>query len=177
MQHRTLLLLAAMLLAGGAALWLLRPQSSAPQTPAGFAAPTMQWQDFSGQSHTLDAFKGKAVVLHFWASWCAPCRVEFPHLLQAAATMPDIVFLAISSDSDRSKAENFLHETRANQASANFLLALDSQKKITFDLFMTSAYPETIFLDRKHRMRRKIPGMVEWQKAEMQNYLRQLATE
>ena len=97
--------------------------------------------------------------------------------MQAVSQQPDIIFLAISSDSDRSKAEKFLQDMGAAQPPANLFLALDSQKKITYDVFMTSAYPETIILDKQHRLRRKIPNSVEWQSADIQNYLKKLLAE
>lgn len=156
-------------------------QLSSPPSPTNtsnaFNAPDFNWQDMKNQNHILHDHKGKVVVLHFWASWCAPCRTEFPSLMKAVSQQPDVIFLAISSDSDRNKAEKFLQDMGAAQPPANLFLALDSQKKITYDLFMTSAYPETIILDKNHRLRRKIPNSVEWQSADIQNYLKKLLAE
>ncbi|MBP7251872.1 MAG: TlpA family protein disulfide reductase [Alphaproteobacteria bacterium] len=161
----------------GAMAFVFWPQAEAPSSPPGFAAPSFTWQTFDGKSSALKDSAGRATVLHFWASWCAPCKAEFPLLMQAVKQNPDIIFLALSSDSDRGKAEKFLAEMGATPAPTNLLLGWDKDKKITYDLFMTVAYPETIILDKQHRLRRKIPGVAEWQSKELQAYLRQLQKE
>lgn len=171
-----LLLLAASLSCGILA-FTFWPKAETAAEPPGFAAPDFTWQTFDGKSSALKDSAGRVSVLHFWASWCAPCKAEFPHLLQAVKDHPDIVFLALSSDSDRTKAEKFLTEMGATPAPANLLFGWDKDKKITYDLFMTAAYPETIILDKQHRLRRKIPGVAEWQSKELQAYLQQLQTE
>lgn len=175
-NHLTAILLLAAALCGTLA-FVFWPQADAPSAPPGFAAPDFAWQTFDGKSSALKDSAGRVTVLHFWASWCAPCKAEFPHLLQAVKQNPDIVFLALSSDSDRTKAEKFLTEMGATPAPANLLFGWDKDKKITYDLFMTVAYPETIILDKQHRLRRKIPGVAEWQNKELEAYLQQLQKE
>ncbi len=179
MRRHSFILLALVtalaLFGGGAMWWWPRAASVVEEEPAGFPAPAFTWQDFSGQSHALADLAGRVVVLHFWASWCAPCRAEFPQLIAAARAMPEVAFVAISSDSDRAKAEKFLHDFDLGKPPANLFLAWDAKRQITYDLFMTTAYPESILLDRQHRLRRKIPGVAAWQEAEMQDYLQRLS--
>lgn len=169
-------LLTAALLCGFLA-YTIWPKAEPAAEPPGFAAPDFTWHTFDGKSGARKDSAGRVTVLHFWASWCAPCKAEFPQLLQAAKQHPDIVFLALSSDSDRAKAEKFLTEMGAMPAPANLVFAWDKDKKITYDLFMTVAYPETIILDKQHRLRRKIPGVAEWQGKELQDYLQRLQKE
>lgn len=168
------LLLIGMLLA---ALLVLRPSEPIAPEPAAFPAPAFSWQDFDGKSFALSAYQGRVVVLHFWASWCAPCKAEFPQLLATVKQQPDVIFLALSSDSDRKAALQFLKAMGAEPPPANLLFGWDAQKKITYDLFMTSAYPETIMLDKQHRLRRKVPGVVQWQSQEIKDYLGKLIAE
>ena len=57
-------------------------------------------RDLNGTSHTLSQYRGKVVLLNFWATWCGPCQVEMPHL-QAMATelgAQGLVVLGISTD-------------------------------------------------------------------------------
>ena len=54
-----------------------------------------------GASLPLASFRGKAVVVNFWASWCAPCRKELPSLDRLAAKRPDLVVIAASVDEDK----------------------------------------------------------------------------
>lgn len=177
MQRKTLIIIGLLAVLSAAISWWLQPAASVPAATErpGFTVPDFTWQDFAGQQHQLSAFAGKPVVLHFWASWCAPCRTEFPLLQQAARDMPEVIFLAISSDSDRAKAEQMLAEVGVTQPPANLLLAWDPQKTVTYDIFLTAAFPETIILDRQHRQRRKIANVVAWEDPTIRDYLHGLA--
>lgn len=70
---------------------LLGINSAAAQTPSvtqqqkaliGQPAPPLALNDLSLRKHTLSEFKGKVLVINFWATWCAPCRAEIPMLNQ-----------------------------------------------------------------------------------------------
>lgn len=177
MPRKMLIIASLLAIASSTLLWLGQTPKSAPAASErpGFAVADFTWQDFSGQERKLSTFTGKPVVLHFWASWCAPCRTEFPLLEQAARDLPEVTFLAISSDSDRAKAEKMLAEVGATQPPANLLLAWDPQKAVTYDIFLTAAFPETIILDKQHRQRRKIANVVAWDDPVIREYLRTLA--
>lgn len=63
----------------------------------------------------LARFRGKVIVVDFWASWCAPCRHSFPWLneLQAKYAAQGLVIVGVNVDRDRAAAERFLRETPA----------------------------------------------------------------
>ena len=67
---------------------------------AGTVAPDFTLKDIDGRSVSLSDFRGKQVVLHFWASWCPDCREETPQLkaAQAAADPSKVVFVSVSFD-------------------------------------------------------------------------------
>jgi len=48
----------------------------------GKPAPAFSLEDLDGKKVTLDAYKGKAVLINFWATWCAPCKLETPWLIE-----------------------------------------------------------------------------------------------
>ncbi|MBI4967022.1 MAG: redoxin domain-containing protein [Rhodospirillales bacterium] len=56
--------------------------------PAPLRAPAFRLPDLNGTTQTNDDFKGRVIVLSFWASWCPPCKTEFPSLEFKAAGVP-----------------------------------------------------------------------------------------
>ena len=77
------------------------------------AAPALSFLDASGARRTLADFKGRAVVLNLWATWCVPCRAEMPALdaLQDKAGGPGFEVVAVNVDTARTeRAPKFLDE-------------------------------------------------------------------
>lgn len=75
------------------------------------------WIDFTypdakGKMHSLSDYKGKVVVVDVWATWCAPCKAEIPHLetLEKEMKGKDVVFISVSIDTDQAKWEQFVKE-------------------------------------------------------------------
>jgi thiol-disulfide isomerase/thioredoxin len=69
-------------------------------------APDTPFTDADGKTHTLAEFKGKAVVVNLWATWCGPCVAEMPTLakLQTEVAGEPVVILPISLDRDEDVA-------------------------------------------------------------------------
>jgi len=77
---------------------------------AGSLAPDFTLQSVDGASISLKELRGKVVFIDFWASWCPPCKKEFPEIdrLLKNITDPDFAVLAINVDKKRAHAEDFL---------------------------------------------------------------------
>lgn len=73
--------------------------------PEGTKAPAISLKTLAGETYTLEQFKGKYVVLDFWASWCPDCRKETPALIELynQYNAKDVEFLGISFDDDAAK--------------------------------------------------------------------------
>jgi thiol-disulfide isomerase/thioredoxin len=92
---------------------------------------------------TLSDFRGKVVVLNFWATWCGPCVAEMPHLEQAVAKYrsdPRVAFLAVSIDEKKLAVRSFLQKNRYTMPAAYDDNAAKS--------FGVRGIPATFFIDR-----------------------------
>ena len=118
---------------------------------------------------SLSQFRGKTVVLNFWATWCGPCVQEVPSIMALQKQMGDkIVILAVSTDVDEDAYKNFTEKRMAG-----LLTVRDGDRKSS-SLYGTFAYPETFVIDRDGVIRRKFIGPQEWTNTEIVDYLSKL---
>ncbi|MDX8402812.1 MAG: TlpA disulfide reductase family protein [Mariprofundaceae bacterium] len=71
-------------------------------------AAEYEWKDASGAVKSLADYKGKPVVLHFWASWCPPCRSEMPKLEAWSEAHKDVELIVVTLDRNIADAAAFL---------------------------------------------------------------------
>jgi cytochrome c biogenesis protein CcmG/thiol:disulfide interchange protein DsbE len=138
------------------------------------AAKPFSFTDYEGRTHALEDFKGKIVILNFWASWCAPCIKEFPMLINTVEQRPDdVVLIALSSDMDEDSMNRFIKRKLAlpeGAAKDSILIAFDENQTITQGLYGTTKLPETYLIDREQNMRAKIIG-ADWESEDLEEYL------
>ncbi|MDO8494376.1 MAG: TlpA disulfide reductase family protein [Deltaproteobacteria bacterium] len=144
-------------------------------------APSLSLQSIKGEKFELNQFQGKIVLLNFWATWCGPCLDEFPAFFKIAEEMNDrLVFIGISTDKDAKTIydyfQKYLPQFQGQLDAKNFLIALDSDRKISEGIFNVIRFPETIIIDPSGRMVRKIVGPSDWKDPKMKEYLVKLAT-
>ena len=103
--------------------------------------------DLQGKAWTLQALRGKVVMLNFWATWCDPCRREMPDLetLYRRFKNQGLVVLAISDD-DAGKVKQLLAEKRFT-----YPVLLDPGRKVT-DLFRIEGIPKSFVYDRDGKL-------------------------
>lgn len=132
------------------------------------AAPDFTVKD-SERTVDLRDFRGKVVVLNFWATWCPPCIEEMPALSAMQARLRDRVnVLAVSVDEDAEAYHRFLRENNIQ------LLTVRDAERRSNRLYGTDKYPETYIIDRSGVLRRKFIGPVEWTSPEILEYLSKL---
>lgn len=132
-------------------------------------APNPAFTSIHDKTYALHDFKGKTIIVNFWATWCAPCIAEFPELLQLASNRPDdLVVIALSVDETPQNINGFiakLDDTAQRQAKLdNFIIAHDKDKIISQDMFQTVMYPESFIIDQNLIIQEKIAGFIEWSK-------------
>jgi cytochrome c biogenesis protein CcmG, thiol:disulfide interchange protein DsbE len=107
------------------------------QAPA-FVLPALG----GGADVSLEAFRGRPLVLNFWASWCVPCREEHDVLQRAAAELdPAVRFLGIAWQDDAAAAAAFLERHRSVYPSAR-----DDRGHVAI-AYGVAGVPETFFID------------------------------
>ncbi len=132
--------------------------------------PAIRFVDAGGEALDLDRYKGKVVVINFWATWCAPCVREMPSLdrLQAALGAEGLVVLPLSLDGPtRPRVEPFYEA----QKLANLPILFDD-KSTSFGRFGVGVLPTTIVIGRDGREVGRLEGPAEWDAPEAQALLR-----
>ena len=108
----------------------------------------------------LDDFKGKLVVINFWATWCAPCREEMPSLdiLQSNKNFQDLIVLPINvGKENKEKAKRFFNDLQIK----NLKLYYDDSVKLA-NTFSLIGLPTTIFIDKDGDEFARIIGSVDF---------------
>ena len=121
------------------------PLSDAPPQLAAIRSQANQLLDGGKDAYDqrVEALRGTPIVVNDWASWCGPCRFEFPFLQsQASKHAKDIAFLGVDSDDSSGSAQTFLGELPLPYPSYS-----DPDKSIREQLHAVG-YPATVFYDR-----------------------------
>lgn len=138
------------------ALCLLIPFSLAAFAQTA-ASPELRFNDLSGKAHSLADYRGKIVVLNFWATWCMPCREEMPMLSRLAPQYAekDVAVLAVSLDDaeTQSKIPAFLTKKKITLPVWTGATPTDLKQ---FDL--GGIVPATVILDRDGSAAFRISG-------------------
>ncbi|MBI2956376.1 MAG: redoxin domain-containing protein [Acidobacteria bacterium] len=139
------------------------PPPATPSRAAGNFTRQADWIDLEGYRQRLAAERGRVVVVNFWATWCEPCREEFPDLIELDRRFRSrgLVFLSVSLDdpADRdTKVRDFLAELRPS-----FPVFIKSQGDPdpfinAIDLEWSGALPATFIYDRRGRRRHSLVG-------------------
>ncbi|MEW5966342.1 MAG: TlpA disulfide reductase family protein [Pseudomonadota bacterium] len=129
-----------------------------PATPA----PDLLAQDLAGATKTLADYRGKVVLLNFWASWCPPCLREMPSMerLRVKMTGRPLAVVALDSAETRAEVDAFLAKM---QVGFPILLDPDGSNTKRWKVF---ALPTTFLLDASGRIRYVLTGPTEWDEGE-----------
>ena len=120
----------------------------------------LNWRNTKGEVISLANFKGKIVLLNFWATWCLPCIKELPSMerLQTKLKKDDFAIVAINLDRGGGNvAARLLKRLKLNKLQ----LYLDEENKLAKTLNV-KFMPTTFIFDRKNRKLGKLQGGIEW---------------
>lgn len=119
-------------------------------------APLFSGVTAGGDTVNIADYQGKVVILDFWASWCVPCRKEFPFLIELHKDYQEkgLEIIAVNIDTKQKNMDKFLNKPK-NQAT--FPIVWDADSKIP-PIYELKAMPTTIFIDRKGVIRFRHSG-------------------
>lgn len=134
-------------------------------------APAFILPDLKGELHQLDEYKGKVLVVNFWATWCAPCREEIPAMNRANAILAgqNVQMLAINYGEDAATVTEFLAHTPIE-----FTVLLDTQNTVS-KAWQIIAMPTTLLIDTAGDIQQRILGPREWDSPEMIDAIKAIA--
>jgi peroxiredoxin len=120
------------------------------QAQAGGDPPDFSATDIAGQSVKLSNLKGKVVLLDFWATWCPPCRVEVPDLLEIFRKFKDkdFILISISLDRDLQAARQFVKDKEMGWV---HIIDWEAGRAIA-TLYQVEYIPSTFVIGRKGKI-------------------------
>jgi thiol-disulfide isomerase/thioredoxin len=157
------LLVVALALAVPAAAKELKPWK-------GGAPPPLALQDLRGRDHRLEDYKGRVVVINFWATWCEPCRDEMPSMQRLKDRLAGAPFalLAVNYAEGNGRIEEFL-----KKVPVDFTILLDRDAAVS-KRWQARVLPYTVVLDPAQRIRYTVTGELDWSAPEVEAAIRQL---
>ena len=125
-------------------------------------APDFTLRDLNGNSVSLKEYRGKIVLLDFWATWCAPCRLSIPELVEIQKKYGDqgVVVLGISMDDPQMFPDTYILAFKETFKMNYPILRAD--QKVAMDYFGTAnmAIPTLFVINREGKLTDKIVGYV-----------------
>jgi peroxiredoxin len=137
----------------------------------GDEAPNFSLRDLTGKVISLSQFRGKVVLLNFWATWCGPCRVEMPAMEQLYHTFPrrEFEILAVSTDAQGTAVTRPFQQ----QMGLTFPILHDAEFR-TGLVYGARTLPITFMVDRGGIVRQKIFGARDWASPEARELIHEL---
>ena len=125
---------------------------------SGGPTPAFDLRDLDGGAHGLGRYRGKVVLINFWATWCEPCRQEMPSIQRLSEKLSGkpFVVLAVNVDEPEARVRNFLNDTRFDLP-----VLLDANKAVTRQ-WGARLLPVTFIVGPDGRVRYRLLGETDW---------------
>lgn len=122
----------------------------------GSMAPDFQLVNLNGKKSKLSDYRGKKIILNFWATWCPPCKTEMPYL-EDLYKEKDIIVLAVNLtnlEKNKNSIENFVTENHLT-----FPVLLDNQGNVS-KIYKSITIPTSFIIDPTGKVNQKIVGPI-----------------
>jgi cytochrome c biogenesis protein CcmG, thiol:disulfide interchange protein DsbE len=133
-------------------------------------APDFTLKDLTGKNVALSTFKGKVVLLNFWATWCPPCRAEMPALnkLYHSLKPRGLEVVSVSTDRSLSDINDFLEKHKVD-----FPILFDGERSAA-KLYRVFSMPTTFLIDKNGMIVEKFYGEYNWTEPETKGKIEKL---
>lgn len=133
---------------------------------AGKSAPAFELPDLAGTHRTLAEFRGKVVLLNFWATWCGSCKTELGPLNTLYRSLKNEGFVVLAVSLDRSE-----NPVKAVAAEKNILfpILIDRDKEVSFDQYAVLSLPVSFLIDRNGLITERLIGERDWDAPDMKD--------
>jgi thiol-disulfide isomerase/thioredoxin len=120
--------------------------------------PVLALKGLDGRSHALGDYRGRVVLLNFWATWCEPCREEMPSIRTLRETLAGLPFdvLVVNHGESPARVHDFLAKERLD------LVALLDPNKEAARAWRVRVLPGSFLVDREGRVRYSVIGEFDW---------------
>ncbi|MBN8200085.1 MULTISPECIES: TlpA disulfide reductase family protein [Bacillaceae] len=123
----------------------------------GNLAPEFELTDMEGNPVKLSDYRGKAVLLNFWASWCPPCRAEMPHMEKLYNKYKDENFTILAVNLTNTEKNSGDADKFVKELGLTFTIPMDVKGEAGSD-YNIMAYPTSYFIDSDGVIREKVLG-------------------
>ncbi|MGY4758496.1 redoxin domain-containing protein [Paenibacillus caseinilyticus] len=123
----------------------------------GQLAPDFELGTLGGESVKLSSYRGRTVIVNFWATWCPPCRTEMPHMQAYHAAQPEGGPLILAVNATSTEVSEPVVSSWSETWKLTFPVPLDKEGKVT-ELFGIHSYPTTYVIDKDGIIRYKHAG-------------------
>ena len=133
-------------------------------------APDFTLKDLNGKTVSLSTFRGKVVLLNFWATWCPPCRAEMPALNKLHHTLKPrgLEVVTISTDRSINDIKDFFERHRVD-----FPILFDADRSAAKQ-YRVFSMPTTFLIDRNGMIVEKFYGEYDWTEPETRGKIEKL---
>ncbi|WP_212380951.1 TlpA family protein disulfide reductase [Alkaliphilus sp. B6464] len=123
----------------------------------GKEAPNFILRNLDGEEISLQDYRGKIVLINFWATWCVYCDIEMPDLQKLDKENEDLVVLAVNVMEHKETVEKYIKE-----GGYDFEVVLDEDGTIA-RTYLVGGYPASYFVDEEGIFQGAVPGMMTYE--------------
>ena len=145
------------------------------EVPTPVMAPDFELQDMDEVSHRLDQYRGKVILLNFWATWCPPCRREMPSMERLHLSMAEDDFMVIAINQMEDMDHVFAY-TGQLDVDPTFTILFDTDSEVS-RTYEAKGLPTTYLIDKQGMIRYRAIGGREFDHPEVIRLIEELLQE